>query len=138
MSFTKLKEDFGNVAINKIGFQTFTFGFLSLMNDGNINYPLMLLTPPRKRSNFENDSISFDIVIYISELDFYRNGEQLAEEDKTDIWDSLDKMMLEFCEELPNEYRIQGGITTEPNSHSFNDSVILHKVVFTVILDKYC
>lgn len=136
MGFTKIKNDFKTAALAN-GFNGFKHGFLSSMNDGDIDYDFMLLTPPTKKRKPESDYRSFEIILYVSAKNEFE-GEETNEDEMTDVWDSLDTKIENFCDALPDDYIIETDVITKPNAHAFNDDVILHQVLFTVRLDIYC
>lgn len=141
MSYTKIKDDFIDVATSEIvGFASAKEGFLDEMNNGNLDYPLLLLMPPNATLDINKDDFEyFDIIFYTFALNRAEDGDVTNNDERTAIWDSLNQKVKTFLITLQNskkEYVVLSKATIQPNAHNFHDDTIFLKVTFRIRLDS--
>jgi len=139
MSYTKVKNDIIAAATNgTVGFASAKHGYLSELNDGDIDYPILLLTPPDKQYNLNVGGYDFyNIVLYAVALNEV-NDDVTNNDERTDVWDDMDKKvqgLLFKLQETNEEYIVSSDVRIEPNAHQFNDDTILIKARFQLQLD---
>lgn len=141
---TQIRNDFKNIA-TAIGCPKFIANFVTTINEGGNQYPLMVLPPIATSEEFtEQHQEEVKIILYIFKLHQNAAKKTPNEDELWQLFSELGQLVKSFKKELLKtdylkKYVITSKINTERNAYKLGyDETVFVKVNFTMTVYKNC